>query len=195
MELKTRFAFTPLPPIARPLRFSLAGPTGTDLGLLEGLKGTWTGRGFNVIWRPFQGGPADQDRFLELNLTQETLRFEEIPGAIPNRGLLQPDITMFGLWYLQTIADANIKDTNGKLAGLHLEPGIWATVPQTEHPQEVPTVVRMASIPHGTTVLSGCREYQFRRAKHHGHKHHAVRDWQSRQAYNNLSGTRSFQAL
>jgi hypothetical protein len=34
-------------------------------------------------------GPADQDRFLELNLTQETLRFEEIPGAIPNRGLLR----------------------------------------------------------------------------------------------------------
>jgi hypothetical protein len=154
MELKPDFAFTPLPPIARPLRFSLAGPTGTDLGLLEGLKGTWTGRGFNVIWRPFQGGPADQDRFLELNLTQETLLFEEIPGAIPNRGLLQPDITMFGLWYLQTIADANIKDTNGKLAGLHLEPGIWATVPQTEHPQEVPTVVRMASIPHGTTILA-----------------------------------------
>ena len=35
-----------------------------------------------------------------------------------------------------------------------LEPGIWATVPETEHPQEVPTVVRMASIPHGTTVLA-----------------------------------------
>jgi nucleoid-associated protein YgaU len=27
-------------------------------------------------------------------------------------------------------------------------------VPQTEHPQEVPTVVRMASVPHGTTVLA-----------------------------------------
>jgi hypothetical protein len=61
---------------------------------------------------------------------------------------------MFGLWYLQTISDANIKDGGGKPAGLHLEPGIWATVPQTEHPQEMPTVVRMASIPHGTTVLA-----------------------------------------
>jgi hypothetical protein len=151
MELKPDFAFTPLPSIGRPLRFSAARPAG--LGLLEGLKGTWIGKGFNVIWRPFQGGPADQDRFLELNLTEETLRFEEIPGPIPNRGLLQADINMFGLWYLQTIADANIKE-NGKPAGLHLEPGIWATVPQTEHPQEVPTVVRMASIPHGTTVLA-----------------------------------------
>jgi hypothetical protein len=87
-------------------------------------------------------------------LTQEALRFEEIPGPIPNRGLLQSDINMFGLWYLQTIVDANVKDADGKPAGLHLEPGIWATVPQTEHPQEVPTVVRMASIPHGTTVLA-----------------------------------------
>jgi len=154
MELKPDFAFTPLPSIARPLRFSIAGPTDTPLGFLEGLTGTWTGRGFNVIWRPFHGGPPNQDRFLELNLTEETLRFEEIPGPIPNRGLLQADINMFGLWYLQTIADANIKDADGKPAGLHLEPGIWATVPQTEHPQEIPTVVRMATIPHGTSVLA-----------------------------------------
>jgi hypothetical protein len=154
MELKPDFAFTPLPAIERPLRFSSVHTADNPLGLLEGLKGTWMGNGFNVIWRPFQGGPPDQDRFLELNLTEETLRFEEIPGAIPNRGLLQPDINMFGLWYLQTIADANIKDANGKPSGLHLEPGIWATVPQTEHPQEVPTVVRMASIPHGTTVIA-----------------------------------------
>jgi LysM repeat protein len=146
------FAFTPLPSITRSLRFSVAGPTDTPLGFLEGLKGTWIGRGFNVIWRP--NSAPGQDHFLELNLTEETLRFEEIPGAIPNRGLLQPDINMFGLSYLQAIADANIKGADGKPAGLHLEPGIWATVPQTEHPQEVPTVVRMASIPHGTVVLA-----------------------------------------
>jgi len=152
MELKD-FSFTPIPPISRPLRFA-AGGSDSPLGLLERLKGTWTGRGFNVIWRPFHGGPPNQDRFLEINLTEETLRFEEIPGAIPNRGLLQSDINMFGLWYLQTISDANIKGANGKPAGLHLEPGIWATVPKTEHPQEIPTVVRMASIPHGTTILA-----------------------------------------
>ena len=154
MELKPDFAFTPIPPITRPQRFSATGPVASPLGFLEGLKGTWIGTGFNVIWRPFHGGPPNQDRFLELNLTQETLKFEEIPGAIPNRGLLQADINMFGLWYLQSIADANIKGDDGKPAGLHLEPGIWATVPQTEHPQEMPTVVRMASIPHGTTVMA-----------------------------------------
>jgi nucleoid-associated protein YgaU len=154
MELKPDFAFTPIPPITRALRFSIAGPVDTPLGFLEGLKGTWMGNGFNVIWRPFQGGPPNQDHFLELNLTEDSLRFEEIPGPIPNRGLLQHDINMFGLWYLQTIADANIKGADGKPAGLHLEPGIWATVPQTDHPQEIPTVVRMASIPHGTTILA-----------------------------------------
>jgi hypothetical protein len=61
---------------------------------------------------------------------------------------LQPDINMFGVTYLQQIKDANNK------AGLHIEPGIWASVPQTENPAEVPTVVRMASIPHGTTLLA-----------------------------------------
>jgi hypothetical protein len=154
MELDPDFAFTPLPSITRPLRFTTAGRSISPLGFLEDLKGTWTGTGFNLIWRPFHGGPPNQDRFLELNLTQETLRFEEIPGAIPNRGFLQSDINMFGLRYLQTISDANIKDEAGKPAGLHLETGIWKTVPQTEHPQEVPTFVRMASISHGTTVLA-----------------------------------------
>jgi hypothetical protein len=46
---------------------------------------------------------------------------------------------------------SKIKDANNK-AGLHIERGIWASVRQTENPTEVPTVVRMASIPHGTTI-------------------------------------------
>ena len=147
MELKSDFSFRPLPDIKRSLKFSLqtraaAGP----LGPLQDLPGTWTGQGFNMIWRP--NSTPGQDRFLELNLTEEILEIEEIKGAIPNRGLLQPDINMFGVTYLQQIKDANNK------AGLHIEPGIWASVPQTENPAEVPTVVRMASIPHGTTLLA-----------------------------------------
>jgi hypothetical protein len=55
MELKPEFTFTPIPEITRPLRFSAAGTSESPLGPLEGLKGTWTGTGFNVIWRPFQG--------------------------------------------------------------------------------------------------------------------------------------------
>jgi hypothetical protein len=146
MELKPDFAFRPLPEIKTPLRFSLQtrAAAATPLGPLQDLPGKWTGQGFNVIWRP--NGPPGH--FLELNLTEEILEIEEIKGPIPNRGLLQPDINMFGVTYLQQIKDANNK------AGLHIEPGIWAAVPQTENPAEVPTVVRMACIPHGTTVLA-----------------------------------------
>jgi hypothetical protein len=144
MELKPDFSFRPLPSIKRPLRFALA-ETASPLGPLQDLPGTWTGKGLNVIWRP--NSTPGQDRFLELNLTNETLQIEAIPGEIPNRGFLQGDINMFGVTYLQQIQDFNNK------AGLHIEPGIWATVPQTDNPAEVPTVVRMASIPHGTTVL------------------------------------------
>jgi hypothetical protein len=150
-------AETPVGGIAAPLPLNSPTPASSlrsrsPLGPLQELPGTWTGKGFNVIWRP--SNAPGTDHFLELNLTNEILRFETIHGAIPNRGLLRPDINMFGLSYLQTVVDANIKDAEGKPAGLHFEPGIWATVPQTEHPQEMPTVVRIASIPHGTSVLA-----------------------------------------
>jgi hypothetical protein len=118
-----------------------AGP----LGPLAELPGTWKGHGFNTIWRPHHGG---QDRFLELNLTTETLVFTPIRGPIPNRGLLMADIEMFGLTYMQQISES----TTG--AGLHIEPGIWAHVPATSNPSEPATVVRMASIPHGTVILA-----------------------------------------
>ena len=55
-------------------------------------EGTWKGHGFNTIWRPHN--PASpQDRFLELNLTDEKLVFTKINGAIPNRGWRCPTST------------------------------------------------------------------------------------------------------
>jgi hypothetical protein len=111
-------------------------------------EGKWEGEGFNTIWRPHLLAEGGQDRFLELNLTSETLVFKRIPGKIPNRGLAMPDINMFGLTYMQ-----EIKGTD-PLEGLHIEPGIWANVPATTNPAEPATVVRMASIPHGTTILA-----------------------------------------
>jgi len=145
MELKPDFVFRPLPAIQRPLVFKQSA-TGNPLGPLSELEGKWSGRGFNTIWRP--NHTPGQDRFLELNLTEDDIEFTEIKGPIPNRGLLQDDIQMFGFTYLQQIKDLNNK------AGLHIEPGIWASVPETENPDEPPTVVRMASIPHGTTVVA-----------------------------------------
>jgi len=145
-QLDPGFVFRPIPPLDNPIHLPFPALP-SPLGPLELLAGTWNGQGFNTIWRPhFPSSP--QDRFLELNLTTETLSFNPISGAIPNRGLLQEDMNMFGLTYMQQISDSSSGD------GLHIEPGIWAAVPQTADPAEQPTVVRMASIPHGTTILA-----------------------------------------
>jgi hypothetical protein len=144
-QIDPDFAFQGIPPIEEVQADLAAAHPADPLGPLAELPGTWKGHGFNTIWRPHIGA---QDRFLELNLTTETLVFSKINGPIPNRGLLMPDINMFGLTYMQQIAEAN----GGP--GLHIEPGIWAVVPTTTDPSEPATVVRMASIPHGTVILA-----------------------------------------
>jgi len=144
MPLDPDFTFKPLPPIESPIHFPFPFIL-NPLGPLVNLPGSWGGAGFNTIWRPHSAG---QDHFLELNLTTDGIDFTAISGPIPNRGLLQPDINMFGLTYLQQISDSNLN------AGLHIEPGIWAVVPNTTNPAEGSTVVRMASIPHGTVMLA-----------------------------------------
>ncbi len=117
-----------------------------DLGPLAELAGTWSGDGFNLIARPdFEGG---NDIFLELNLTEETLKFDLIGAPIPNRGTAQVDIELFGLHYLQQINDATTK------GALHIEPGIWVNVPATTAPGESQSIARMASIPHGNAMLA-----------------------------------------
>jgi hypothetical protein len=145
MELAPDFSFQPLPALENLVEQPFP-EVASPLGPLAGLVGKWSGRGFNVIWRP--NHTPNQDRFLELNVTSEQLELTAISGPIPNRGLLQPDINMFGLTYLQQISDANLK------AGLHIEPGLWAAVPKTTNPNVPPTVVRLASIPHGTTIVA-----------------------------------------
>jgi hypothetical protein len=132
----------------------------TQLGLLRDLAGSWHGKGFNLVARPFFGSltatppvpPANL--FLELNLTHETLKFDPISSSIPNRGTFQQDIELFGLTYLQKISDAT---TGG---ALHIEPGIWVTQPATTNPPVSPPasgqiVARMGSIPHGNALLAG----------------------------------------
>lgn len=144
MELAKEFVYTPHPDIPLP-----ETQHADLLGHLHRLPGTWKGNGFNQIWRPHHAvlpDPPNQDRFLELNLTDEILEFARIPGKIPNRGLLQGDINLFGMTYLQQISDRNVG------GGIHVEPGIWINVQPTAAPAESATVVRMASIPHGTTI-------------------------------------------
>lgn len=153
MDLAPTFAFNPNPSPAPAGAVPSPGPVSpppTDLGLLAGLQGRWVGTGFNTIWRP-NALASGQDRFLELNVTTEILEVDPIPGSIPNRGLLQTDIQMFGLRYLQQISDANIQPPNN---GLHVEPGLWLNVPATTNPMVSASIARLATIPHGTTVLA-----------------------------------------
>jgi hypothetical protein len=104
-----------------------------------------------MIWRPHnKEAPNTQDFFLELDVTKETLSFTDITGpqGIANRGLLQGDIALGGLAYQQEVSDVTIVPPKA----LHFEPGVWACVPSTTNPAEPQTVVRMGSIPHGTTI-------------------------------------------
>ena len=103
----------------------------SQLGLLKDLAGSWHGEGFNLVARPFFGPPA-ANLFLGVNLTQETLKFDPISSSIPNRGVFQDDIELFGLTYLQKISDSV---TGG---ALHIEPGIWVRQPATTEPPENP---------------------------------------------------------
>jgi hypothetical protein len=155
MDVSSDFVLTSVSGrIAAPMLAPAPGPAGAPqsaLGPLAALIGIWKGRGFNQIWRPFHGS---QDRFLELNETIEQLEFEPIPGDIPNRGVLQGDINLHGIRYLQQIQDAHALGPNGKPAGIHIEPGLWITAPATSNPQDPPTVARLANIPHGTSLLA-----------------------------------------
>ncbi|MDB5575057.1 MAG: hypothetical protein JWR80_233 [Bradyrhizobium sp.] len=152
MPIETNFSFQQI------VRSTRLGAVPEDLlGLLRGFVGnqpakkpqrSWKGPGFNMIWRPnFDGESGPSRHFLQLNMTEETLEFTDITGGgIANRGLLQKDIALGGVAYIQSIDDSF--DNTGQ----HFEPGVWAHVPKTDNPNEPTTVVRMGSIPHGTTI-------------------------------------------
>lgn len=120
--------------------------TGPQLGPLMELPGTWVGSGFNLIARPDKHD--NKPFFLELNATRETLDFTQIGAPIPNRGSGQDDVFFLGVHYLQQISDAV---GNG---ALHLEPGIWLNLPATTDPAAQASVVRLATIPHGDSLLA-----------------------------------------
>lgn len=127
------------------------------LGPLSSFAGTFAGNGFNTIFRPQNAAtptplPIPQpgsDNILELNLTTETLSFSSSLGAVPNRGFVQGDIFLNGVPYLQSVTDVTVPS---QPTPIHLEPGLWLCVPPTTNPALSQTVVRMASIPHGTTI-------------------------------------------
>lgn len=156
-------------------------PTPQDLGPLQQLLGVWLaeGTGWNMIALPFQNAPAAPAGFkfrLLMNQYNEELRFDFVDDDIPNRGLSRvgaPDADQFlvTLDYQQKIAQVVAEDrpNSGGLAGapglpIHHEPGLWLYEKNRrskddqivgDRVSEVELdVARLASIPHGNSVLA-----------------------------------------
>ncbi|KAK2042686.1 hypothetical protein LZ31DRAFT_555885 [Colletotrichum somersetense] len=139
------------------------------LGVLNKLENrTFTGRGFNTIFRPHSTTspttldvapvlkpPFIPDNILQLNITHESQVFAPGLGSVPNRGLMkQEDIDLNGVPYTQTIHD--ITEMEPKPPVIHFETGLWMHVPATSIPKLETSLARMASIPHGTTINAQC---------------------------------------
>ena len=85
--------------------FRTASSSAPSLGPLADFAGTFTGNGFNTIFRPDSAATptplpipvAGSDNILELNLTSETLSFSKSLGSVPNRGMVQGDIFLNGV--------------------------------------------------------------------------------------------------
>ena len=159
LDLTSEFRWSEVPPTRERRLAALAAPAGPDLGGIAGFTGTFRGNGLNTIFRPqdFAVTPTPlpspatgpDDNILEINLTEETLAFSKALGSIPNRGMVQGDAFLNGIPYVQKINDVSVPASP---IGIHFEPGIWLSVPATTVPPEGATIVRMASIPHGTTI-------------------------------------------
>jgi hypothetical protein len=145
----------------------------TPLDALEKFVGTFSGFGFNTIFRPNSTKtttpselhiiPTDEekDNLLQLNLTSETMVFTKPLGNVPNRGLgPQADVNLNGLSYTQSIVDTMDPTLKGReIPVIHFEPGLWMRVPAVDTmPKLKASYVRMASIPHGTTIHAQCYE-------------------------------------
>jgi hypothetical protein len=177
-EITTRSAFSmpenfSIDEIKHPDTIRLAvTPPAAPLGVLAKFAGDFAGVGFNTIFRPNSNAPTTtnfvnpvtpaptqppSENVLELNLTTETLSFSGPLGNVPNRGLqIQNDIFLNGVPYVQSISDVTNAATgrgDATPTGIHFEPGLWMHVPATKNvPILGETLVRMASIPHGTTI-------------------------------------------
>lgn len=152
------------------------------LGPLEQLLGVWVGNGtgWNMIALPFQDAPAAPAGFkfrVLMNQYNEELQFTFVDDDVPNRGLTRPgdptlhdDQFVVTLDYQQKIAQIMADDQPPSvLAGgpglpIHHEPGLWLyeTNRRSKDDQikgdqvsEVELdVARLASIPHGNSVLA-----------------------------------------
>jgi hypothetical protein len=119
-----------------------------NLGALANLPGFWEGTGFSLIARPDFSDGNPNGFFLELNLLRETIEFTTIGSPVFNRGSVQGDIAVYGVTYLHRVTDGVTGEA------LHIEPGLWLTIPATSDPQADASIARLATIPHGNAVCT-----------------------------------------
>jgi hypothetical protein len=146
-------------PVLTPMSDSRLGPAPEtviqQLGPLGDLAGTWIGNGFSLVALPDR--KFNPPFRLQLNATKEVLTFTPVGAPIPDHGSEQGDISFVGLHYFQQVSDAETS------SALHLEPGIWLPIPRTEAPKLPKTIVRLSTIPHGTSLLSQGGEVKCRK--------------------------------
>ncbi|WP_444901233.1 heme-binding protein [Microbulbifer sp. SSSA007] len=148
-------------------------PSNEDLGPLKEFPGIWenTGdfknHGWNIIALPFlvldKCGEIESTYRLLVNQYNEKLTFNALDGPVPNRGVIQQtkenlDQFLFALEYEQTITQVASEDfPNSGRAGdpgavIHDEPGLWLHI--FNHTTNNINIARLASIPHGNSVLA-----------------------------------------
>lgn len=120
-----------------------AAQTVSGLGPLANLEGTWMGsHGWELIALPSGRSGGAEGFQLLIRPYIEVVTFAPLGAPVPDRGGPNGDLFLTGLEYSMRITDA---ETNSPL---HLENGMWLLLDQQG------TVARMASIPHGDTLLA-----------------------------------------
>lgn len=139
-----------------------AQPGDPDLGPLQDLPGQWNseGQGWNMIALPYAEGPFGYR--LLLNQYNETLKFELVDKAVPNRGIdnanQQSDQRIVTLDYEQVINQVAVIDepqssvTGQPGSGIHHEPGLFLNMVNLV--DDGINIGRLATIPHGDAVLA-----------------------------------------
>jgi hypothetical protein len=146
-----------------------------SLGPLQTLEGKWSSseQGWNLIALPFKDPSAQFNYRLLMNQYGETLDFSFVDKNIPNRGVLadsqgETDQLLSGLDYQQVIKQvssedsppSNLRSPDGK--GIHHEPGLFLNILNHQtHEGEPLSIARLATIPHGNSVLALGKVRQF----------------------------------
>lgn len=173
-----RFAEVELPEVGKLTRGEV--PDMGEFGPIKDLKGIWKadGTGWNMIALPFHGNPPSNAGIkfrVLMNQYNEELIFDFVDDEVKNRGLLRPgtseaDQTVAVIDYQQRIVQIDAEDfPNSGLAGnpelaIHHEPGLWLfeknrrvmddEVTEDDVTEVELDVARLASIPHGNSVLA-----------------------------------------